>query len=302
MTDQPAPDTGDHDLPDLAEVEDRVTAAIRRRDAGDLRLLGHGEITIVLGWPSHEPAHALKRVPPFRDAARARTYVDACERNMAVLRDAGVALWPTTLHTLDRSDGRVVVFHRQPVADPAQVGTNVLRAAPDADAHPLLDAIVDAAIAGTSPLVGFDVQAANWVWDGSVAQQIDFSSPFVLNDQRDDLLFDTSAFLAEYPAALRPVLKRELLKLILRFTTPEGAIGDMVANLQKERLHRWVDPAIAAAARRGITIDRATTTKMFDDDRKLLPLTLKLKKAQRAWVQRTGRRYESLLPERTTYE
>lgn len=290
------------DLPDLAHVEERVAAAIRRPGDSDLRLLGHGEISIVLGWPSEQPAHALKRVPPFRSAERAATYVDVCERNMRHLRDAGVALWPTSMHTLQRHDGAAVVYHRQPVADAAQIGTNVLRAAPDADEHPLLDAIVDAAIAGTAPHAGFDVQAANWVWDGTVAQQIDFTSPFLLTDGHDDLQFDTSSFLAEYPAVLRPVLKRELLKLIIRFTTPEGAIGDMVANLQKERLHRWVDPAIAAAARRDVIIDRASTTKMYEDDKKLLPLTLKLKKAQRAWRLRTGRSYESLLPERTTYE
>ena len=292
----------DGDVPELHHVERQVTQAIRSRDIGTLRLLGHGEISIVLGWPAEAPAHALKRVPPFRTADAARTYVDVCERNMQSLRDAGVALWPTTLHTLQRDDGRAVVYHRQPVADASRIGTSVLRAAPEADEHPLLDAIVDAAIAGTRPELGFDVQAANWVWDGEVAHQIDFTSPFVLNERRDDLEFDTRAFLAEYPTVLRPVLKRELLKLILRFTTAEGAIGDMVANLQKERLHRWVDPAIAAAARRGVTIDRATTTKMFEDDKKLLPVTLKLKKAQRAWMLRTGRRYESLLPERTTYE
>ena len=61
-------------------------------------------------------------------------------------------------------------------------------------------------------------------------------------------------------------------------------------------------PAIRAAAAAGITIDRAATTKMYEDDKKLLPLTLKLKKAERAWRTRTGRRYDSLLPERTTYE
>lgn len=290
------------ELPDLVHVEACVADAIRRRDQGELRLLGHGEISIVLGWPATDPAHALKRVPPFRSAAAAATYLDVCARNMQLLRGAGVALWPTTLHTLHRSDGAAVVYHRQPVADASQIGTSVLRTAPETDDHPLLDAIVDAAIAATGPGVGFDVQAANWVWDGAVAHQIDFTSPFLLDERRRDLLFDTRSFLAEYPAVLRPVLKRELTKVILRFTTPEGAIGDMVANLQKERLHRWVDPAIAAAARKGVAIDRIDTTKMYEDDKKLMPLTLRLKKLQRSWRQRTGRPYESLLPERTTYE
>lgn len=41
---------------------------------------------------------------------------------------------------------------------------------------------------------------------------------------------------------------------------------------------------------------------MLDEDRKFMPLTLKMKKSQRWWLQHTRRRYEALLPERTTYD
>jgi hypothetical protein len=244
----------------------------------------------------------VKRVPPFVDEAEARRYIATCDRFFATLDAAGVACWPTSLHCVARDDGRFVVYHHQPIAGSAQIGNNVLRAAPPADSHPLLDAIAQAAVATVSHRVGFDVQVANWVWDGSIARQIDFTSPFTLNEQRNDLEFDTSSFLREYPAVLRPVLKRELLKVIVRYTTPEGALGDMIANLQKERLHQWVDPALDAAKRVGVVIDRAATTKMYEDDKKLMPLTLKLKKGQRWWVQHTGRRYDSLLPDGTTYD
>ena len=289
-------------VPDLGAVESTVAAAISSRSTDGVRLLGFGEISIVLGWPADRPEHALKRVPPFRDATAAAQYVDVCERWFAVLHGAGVPVLPTTLHTTTRADGSVVVYHRQPVADTAQLGVNVLRdAEPDPD-HPLLATIIGHAQAVVEPgRVGFDVQAANWLWDGREARQLDFSSPFLLNDSGDDLLFDTSGFLREYPAVLRPVLKKELLKLILRFTTAEGAVGDMVGNLLKEGLEPWVDPTIEAARRFGVRLDRAAVTKMYDDDRKLLALTLRLKKAQRFWLSHTGRRYDSMLPERTTY-
>jgi hypothetical protein len=291
------------ELPDLGVVEACVREAIDGGSPASVRLLGHGEISIVLGWPAATPTHALKRVPPFRSAVEAERYIRTCENYLQTLREADVAVWPTSLHTIARDDGATIVYHRQPVAAGDQIGTAVLaNATPDAE-HPLLAGIMRAAAAVTRQGVGFDVQAANWVWDGTTAHQIDFTSPFVLTPDRKDLEFDTSGFLREYPAVLRPVLKRELLKLIVRFTTPEGAIGDMVGNLQKEGLHDWVDPAIAAARREvGVVIDRATATKMFEDDAKLMPLTLKLKKGQRWWVSHTGRRYDSLLPERTTYE
>ncbi len=209
---------------DLHEVETAIGVAIRSGDESALKLLGHGEVTIVLGWPATAPEHALKRVPPFDTLERATTYIRACEENFDVLRAAGIGIWPTALHVITRSDGRAVVYHHQPIADTAQLGTNVLRAAPPADHHPFLEAIAVATKAVTRPDFGFDVNAANWLWDGATATQIDFSSPFLLDERRKDLRFDTAAFLREYPAAMRPVVKRELLKLVKRFTTPEGAL------------------------------------------------------------------------------
>ncbi len=290
-------------LPDLGEVEAAVGAAIRARSSDGVRLLGHGEISIVLGWPADQPQHALKRVPPFRDDASAVRYIDVCQRFFAILEQAGVSVLPTTLHRTTRANGSVVVYHRQPVADPAQMGLNVLRAATPSPDHPLLGAIVEHVAAVCRPdEVGFDVQIANWLWDGTVAHQLDFTSPFLLNETADDLQFDTSGFLHEYPVALRPYLKKELLKLVRRFTTPEGAVGDMVGNMLKEGLEPWVDPAIEAARRAGLHVDRAAASKMYEDDKKLMPLTLRLKKGQRWWLSHTGRHYDSMLPEKTTYE
>jgi hypothetical protein len=288
---------------DLDEVEAAVAAAIGGR--GEVRLLGHGEISIVLGWPTASPNVALKRVPPFKNAAAADTYEAAVERNFDLLAAAGIAVWPTELLRTTRADGRTVVYHQQPIADTSQLGTNLLRAAPDGDADALamLDAIVKAALAVCRPgSVGFDVQAANWLWDGTRATQIDFTSPFLVNERGNDLLFDTSSFLREYPGPMRPLLKKELLKIVHRFTSAEGAVTDLVANLQKEYLHRWVDPAIAVAAAHGLTIDRAATEAMLAEDAKLMPVLLKVRKAYRWWVQHAGRKYDTLLPEHTTYE
>ena len=277
--------------------------AIRSGDRSSVRLLGHGEISIVLGWPTAAPECALKRVPPFRSAAAAQDYVAVCERNFALLRDAGVPIWPTELLVHPRDDGRHVVYHRQPIADSMQIGSNVLRAAPPADSHPLLDAIVRHTAAVVGPRIGFDVQVANWLWDGASAAQIDFTSPFLLNEAGDDLLFDTRGFAAEYPWIVRGYLRRELLQLVRRFTTPEGAIGDMVANLHKEGLQQWAAPALRSAKDQlGVTIDPDVPLKMFAADRKLMPFTLRLRKMQRVWMLRTGRSYDSLLPDRTTYE
>ena len=287
---------------DLHEVEAAVRAAIDRGSNESLRLLGHGEISLVLAWPTAMPHAALKRVPPFRTVAAAQQYIAVCEEFFARLTAAGVPFLPTALHLHERADSRAVVFHQQPIADAAQLGTNILRAGEPAEGHPLLDAIVDATVKVCTPTLGFDVQVANWLWDGTTATQIDFTSPFALTADRKEMRYDSHVFLQEYPVALRPYLKRELTSLVHRFTTPEGALGDLVGNLFKEGLDQWVDPAIAAInSRAGLSLDRATARKMYDDDRKLLPLVFKLKKAQRWWLTHTGRHYESLLPAHTTY-
>ena len=293
------------DVVDLGVVEAAVRAAIRTGNENALHLLGHGEISIVLGWPAKSPTMALKRVPPFRSREAADSYEAACVAMFEILEANGVSVLPTTLHRTERNDGRVVVYHRQPAADTSQLGTNILRAAPDGDASALalLDAIVRAAVAVCRKgSVGFDVQAANWLWDGATATQLDFTSPFIVDNTGRDLRFDTSSFLREYPAPMRGLLKKELLKIVHRFTTAEGALTDMVANLQKEYLHRWVGPAIEIAASHGVHIDRAETETMLAEDAKLMPVLLKVRKAYRWWVHHTGRHYDALLPHRTTYE
>jgi hypothetical protein len=288
---------------DLHEVEASIAAAIRGNGINSLRLLGHGEISIVLAWPQAAPRVALKRVPPFRNAVEATRYVAACNGFFATLQRADVAVWPTELLTVERPDGTAVVYHQQPIADVAQLGSNVLRAAEPAASHPLLDAIIDAAGRVCGPTVGFDVQLANWLWDGTTATQLDFTSPFTLTESRKDITYDSHAFLQEYPLLLRPYLKRELTKLIQRYTTAEGALADMVSNMLKEGLDEWVDPAIATINQRlGLTLRRETAQKMLEEDASFMPLVLKLKKSQRWWLHHTGRRYEALLPDETTYD
>lgn len=288
---------------DLHEVESAIALAIRGGGIGSLRLLGHGEISIVLAWPQASPTAALKRVPPFRNPGEAERYVSVCNGFFDTLRAVDVAVWPTELLTLVRTDGKAVVYHRQPIADTTQLGSNVLRAAPPASSHPLLDAIVDAAGRVCTPTVGFDVQLANWLWDGSTAIQLDFTSPFTLTADRKDMMYDARAFLQEYPLVLRPYLKHELTKIIRRYTSAEGALADMVSNMLKEGLYDWVDPAVATINDRlGLSLQRSTAQAMLDEDRKFMPMVLKLKKAQRWWLHHTCRSYEALLPDETTYD
>ncbi len=297
------PVLGDHDEPlDLAEVERRVTDAIRTGSADGLRLLGHGEVSIVLGWPTDDSTIALKRVQPFRTPALAAGYVAACDAFAERLSSRGIAMVPTTIRTIVRDDGRPVVYHCQPVLDPADIGSNVLRSTEPAADHPFIRAVIDATSKVVDERFGFDCQAANWHWDGTTASQLDVTSPFILDANCQDLTYDSATFLQEFPAIVRPLLKRELSKVILRFTSVEGALTDFACNLYKEGLDAWVDATVTTARHQlAIKVDPVTARAMFEADRKLFPVALRLKRTQRWWVQHTGRRYDSLLPTHTTY-
>ncbi len=288
---------------DLGLVERTVQQAIRARSYDGLTMLGHGEISMVLGWPTEAPTMALKRLPPFADRERADQYAGQCRRWIALMDERGVAVLPTEQHVHVRDDRRAVVYHQQPLVDAARIGHRVLREATPAPRHDLLDAIVDAVGRGTSDRVGIDAQAANWYWHDGVATMLDVTSPFLLTADGKDLEYDVIMFVQEYPAAMRGYLRKEILGLLPRYTTPAGVLSDMVANLFKEGLEHWAQPTIDTARERiGVEVDMAVCRKMFDDDRTLFPLALRLKRVQRRWMLLTCRRYESLIPERTTYE
>ena len=64
-----------------------------------MRVLGYGEITLVVGWPSDDPVVAVKRLPPFSDARRLGAYADLLHRYLGILEDRGVAVVETELRS-----------------------------------------------------------------------------------------------------------------------------------------------------------------------------------------------------------
>jgi len=289
--------------PDLEELEADVAHAIATGDTSRLRIVGHGEISLVLGWPPEKPAIVCKRLPPFPDVAGFQSYRDVVLRYVDALRRGGVHVVDTEVHHLVRHDRHVVGFHVQPLLSPDALGTEVLRRAQSAGEHPLLDAVVATVVGATTDRVGVDAQLSNWMWLDGVPWQVDLTTPFLLDDHRR-LGFDLAPFLASLPAPARPVVRREMTKLVLRWTTPRGALLDLAANLFKEELTDWLDPALRAVnARVSPPITGAEARRVHVADRRLWPLLFRLEHLNRWWQRRVRRQpFDFLLPERTTYE
>jgi hypothetical protein len=288
---------------ELRALEDEVSAALAAQDVERLPLLGHGEISLVLGWPPDEPRVACKRLPPFQDAAAFEGYATVVRRYIDELRAGGVRVVETELYHLVRPDGRVVGFHVQPVLPAQALGTAVLRGVDASHGHPVLGAVADAVVGATHPRLGVDAQLSNWAWLDGKAWQLDLTTPFLL-DGRGRPAFDLTPFLAVLPAPVRPVVHHEMVKLIRRWTTARGALLDMTASLLKEGLDRWVDPVLAEVnARVTPPISPEEATHVYHSDRRLWPLLFRLERANLWWQNRVRRRpFEFLVPERTTYD
>lgn len=288
---------------ELRALEDEVSVALATRDAARLPLLGHGEISLVLGWPPGGPRVACKRLPPFRDVAAFERYAAVVRRYIDELRAGGVRVVETDVHHLVRSDGRVVGFHVQPAVPPEALGTEVLRRVDASHGHPILGAVADAVVGVTHPRLGVDAQLSNWVWLDGAPWQLDLTTPFLL-DERNRPAFDLAPFLAVLPAPVRPLVRHEMVMLIRRWTTARGALLDMTASLLKEGLDRWVEPVLTEVnARVSPPISPGDAARVYDSDRRLWPLLFRLERANQWWQRNVRRRpFEFLVPERTTYE
>jgi Family of unknown function (DUF6206) len=290
-------------VPDLEALEADVAHAVATDDTSGLRLVGHGEISLVLGWPPDDPVVACKRVPPFANVAAFGSYRDVVLRYVDALRRGGARVVDTEVHHVVRRDGRVVGFHVQPLLPGDALATELLRETPASGGHPLLAAIVDTVQRVTTERVGIDAQLSNWMWLDDEPWQLDLTTPFLL-DERGRPAFDLSPFLAPLPAVVRPIVRREMQKLILRWTTARGALVDLAANLLKEDLSDWVRPALDVInARVDPPVTRTEAERVHTQDRRLWPLLFHLEHLNRWWQRSVRQRpFEFLLPERTTYE
>ncbi|MEZ5410202.1 MAG: DUF6206 family protein [Acidimicrobiales bacterium] len=294
--------------PDLAAVEAAIRSAVDRRRPDELDLIGNGEFSIAVHWRCDGTHWVMKRVPPFRSRAAADGYIALTRDYIATLRARGVRCVATDLAALTRPDGRTVVYHVQPLLDVEQLADQVLaRDEPDPE-HPLAVAVVDTVVAALRGPdgsgvngVGLDAQFANWYHHDGEPWQLDFSTPLLL-DPAGRIRFEAWGFLQEYPLPLRPLVYREVTALAPRYLDTGYVLTDVLVGLIRQDLDAWCEPVVRIARHRhGIEISPAEAAEHYREEAQLFPRLLKLKRLQRAWIQRTGRRYDSLLPTASSF-
>lgn len=282
---------------DIARLDAVVESAIRAGRAGDLQVLGFGEITLVIAWPPDHPVFAVKRLPRFPDAATLAAYGDLLDEYVSVLAGRGVRVLPTTLRTTVGTDGGVHAYLVQPLVPRARLLTVVLEGAGRGRAAALLAAVAGSVRAAVDHRVGLDAQAGNWVLDEDGLACVDVSTP-MLRDGGGRERLTLEPFLSVYPWTLRPLLRRVATGVMGQYHDPRTVLVDVGSNLVKERLGGHLDELLAAANELvAPPIGREEVLRYFRSDRRLWLLMQRLRRADRTWQQRVRRRpYPFLLP------
>lgn len=281
----------------LELVEGAVQRALHTGDDSGLTVLGYGEISLVIGWPTEEPTIACKRLPPFRSVADLERYETLFHDYLGTLRRRGIQPVTSEFH-IRTIDDQVIGYVVQPVLEPTTLGPSVLRGSdPDPD-HELLTGIIEAIMSVCDERTGLDAQVSNWAMvDGDVVY-LDVTTPMTF-DAAGHPLLDMDVFLAAYPWALRGLIGRFVAPGVIgAYRDPRHVLVDLAANLLKERLESWVPNVVTAANRhvpRPITVEEVR--RFYRSDARMWELLARLRSADR-WWQRTVRRrtYPFLLP------
>jgi Family of unknown function (DUF6206) len=287
---------------DVERLDAQVEAAIRAGAPQGLQVLGYGEMTLVIGWPTGEPVLAVKRLPPFADPEHLEAYSELLERYVRVVRERGIAVAETELLSHPGVRGSMRGYLVQPLVPRELHLTALLERAEAALTHELLTLVVDRVHRCVDHGVGLDAQASNWWCESGELGYFDVSTPMLRDhDGREQL--DVSLFLAIYPSALRPILARIAPGIMAQYHDPRTVLLDFASNLHKEGLDHCV-PALLQTANTRLEqpLRAADVSRYFRQDKLLWTVMQNLRLADQSWQRRVRRRpYPFLLPPRYRY-
>lgn len=283
---------------DLQRLDRGFHEAFRRGRSDDLEVIGYGEVSAIVAWPTPAGTAVCKRLPPIADRASLIRYEALLRDYLAALEAAGVSVVPTSIASVPQSDGSLGAYVLQPLVDEADLVTNALRQADPSRAASIFDEVFEAieSVAGTG--VGLDAQLSNWAIPSGKLVYLDVTTP-LLRDEAGRHRLDTALFLASLPWALRRLTERFLVdSLIDAYFSVRTVIVDLLGNLIKERHRAWIPLGIARA---NLRVERAITVeeveRYYRQNALMWEALLRLRRIDRAWQIKVRRRpYPFLLP------
>ena len=285
----------------LKAFDHRFRQALTRGSAGDLRVLGYGELSTTVLLETGNRRLAVKRLPPFDSRQRHDCYQALFAEYITRLEAAGVVTVPSVLCSLAAESPEVgtITYCVQPALESADLGPCWLSTASPPASRRAAECVIETILATVGPEVGFDAQLSNWARPDGIWSYLDLTTPLLRTPDGEDRL-DTGLFLAMLPRLLRPFVRWFFLRDILRtYFDPRGVVVDLLANLLKERLayHLSVWTEVANQQLPGDPVSPAEIRRYYRSDARLWALLLAVRRADR-WVTRYGfrRPYPFLLP------
>ena len=287
---------------ELWRLDADVEAALGDGDESRLRVLGGGEISLVLGWPPDDPAFACRRLPVFPSRVRFDAYRRVLHDYVEALRSRGVDVLETELVPLERGDGSVAGYATQAAIPARTLAPAVLADVDPAAGHPLVEAVVETAHGAIGTDLGIDAQLANWTWEEGRLRYLDVTTPMLWAPDGSPRL-DLDLIVRPLPAIARAPVKRLLAPRILDgYRNWRGVANDLLGNLIKERLDAWI-PVFLDPVNRHLDepMDEAAVRSYYRSDARLWELLLRIRRLDRAWQRHVRRRpSEYLVPRAVT--
>ena len=282
---------------DLESLEAEVEGALRSGRDSALRVLGWGEISLVLGSPFDAPEAACKRLPVFKTRERFDAYASAIEDYIAVLQQAGIVVVETEVRSVERHDG-IAAYVVQPVLPRETLAVSILSSSDPRAGHPIVESVIHAVAEAVRPTLALDSQISNWTWNDGRLRYFDVTTPLFWSVDGSSRL-DVDLLTQALPWALRGMVRRFAVPGILdRYRKLRMVLIDLCANLIKERLAPWI-PAFIDNANRHLDepITEEECRKYYRADALLWEFMLRIRRLDRAWQQSIRHRpYPYLLP------
>jgi hypothetical protein len=284
---------------ELRELDSAVESALVTGDESRLRVLGYGEISIVLGWPPEQPAFACKRLPPFADRTRFEAHRRTLGDYVGALRAAGVGVVDTELRAVERPAGTVIGYAVQRALPATWFAPAVLSRSDPSRGHEAVERIVEAVVGAIGPRLGLDAQLSNWTWDGSGLGFVDVTMPILWSDE-GVLRLDLDVPVQPAPRPLRGAIKNVLApRLLERFRDLRSACLDLCANLLGEGLGAWLPRFLAEVnARLDRPLSAQEVHRFHRWDARLWTVLLAIRRLDQGWHRALRRPYPYLLPTR----
>ncbi|MBQ0855071.1 hypothetical protein J8N05_43685 [Streptomyces sp. BH-SS-21] len=285
---------------ELAQLEDRVRAALRTMDDSALDVLGYGEVSLVLRLQSGDDVFACKRLPVFPDRARLERYEEGLREYLRRLGDNGLTVADTELWHTRLPSGRITAYCVQRELPSHRLCSRLLHTEDDIWIKDFFSRFLDRVEHAVEPTLGLDAQANNWMDVGGELVYLDVTTP-LMRDARNRERLDVRLFFSSLPWALRDAVRISMTRSIFdKFYETRGVLLDFLGNLYKERLHELVPAFLEQAnARLSEPITVEEVAAYYRDDARMWELIQRLRQADRFWHHRIRRRtYPFLLPPR----